>query len=207
MSAADAAPPGTGRRADPRLTPCAVASGLLMVRLDASVVAIADPASGALGTSVLVSLISGEAGATLTGELTDAGVPSALAQQLRQAEDAVAMGVSPVSADMPAGIRAAVVEGSGQAFLDGPLCLVGAALAALVASGGRGAARRPAEPRGRRPGDGGVHPFRGRAVPFVRGHRQSVGVLQRSPAPSLGSTVTRWKLHRSAEACGSGAAD
>lgn len=94
---------------------------------------------GALGTSVLVSLISAKAGATLTGELTAAGVPAALAERLQEAKDAVAMGMSPVSADMPTGVRAAVVEGSGQAFLNGvhsavvltgALCLVGAALAA-----------------------------------------------------------------------------
>ncbi|MFF3346852.1 MFS transporter [Streptomyces sp. NPDC002779] len=94
---------------------------------------------GALGTSVLVSVISAKVGATLTGELTGAGVPSALADRLQEAEDAVAMGIAPVSADMPAGLRAAVVEGSGEAFLNGvhaagvltgALCLVGAAVAA-----------------------------------------------------------------------------
>ncbi|GAA2272943.1 MFS transporter [Streptomyces atrovirens] len=98
---------------------------------------------GALGTSVLVSLISGRVGATLTGELTAAGVPSALAQRLHEAKDAVAMGVAPVSADMPAGLRAAVAQGSGQAFLNGVhtavvvtglLCLAGAALAAVGVS-------------------------------------------------------------------------
>ncbi|CQR65359.1 MFS transporter [Streptomyces leeuwenhoekii] len=95
---------------------------------------------GALGTSVLVSLISGKVGATLTGELTDAGVPAAMARGLQEAKDAVAMGVAPVSGDMPAGLRAAVVEGSGQAFLNGVhaavvvtgvLCLIGAVVAAL----------------------------------------------------------------------------
>ncbi|MFD7769601.1 MFS transporter [Streptomyces sp. NPDC059787] len=98
---------------------------------------------GALGTSVLVSLISGGVGSTLTGELTAAGVPSALAQRLHEAEDAVAMGVAPVSADMPAGLRAAVAQGSGQAFLNGVhtavvvtglLRLAGAALAAVGVS-------------------------------------------------------------------------
>lgn len=95
---------------------------------------------GALGTSVLVSLISGRVGSTLTGELAAAGVPSALAQRLHEAKDAVAMGVAPVSADMPAGLRAAVAQGSGQAFLNGVhtavvvtglLCLAGAVLAAV----------------------------------------------------------------------------
>ncbi|MHA5048158.1 MFS transporter [Streptomyces sp. SD15] len=94
---------------------------------------------GALGTSVLVSVISGRVGSTLGSELTEAGVPSAMSSKLEAAKDAVAMGISPVSGDMPAQVRAAVVEGSGQAFLNGMhaaavltgvLCIAGAALAA-----------------------------------------------------------------------------
>ncbi|MGW6027426.1 MFS transporter [Streptomyces sp. NPDC055099] len=94
---------------------------------------------GALGTSALVSLISSRVGSTLTGELTDAGVPGPMAAGLHKAEDAVAMGATPVSADMPAQLRAAVVEGSGQAFMNGVhtavtvtgvLCLLGAVGAA-----------------------------------------------------------------------------
>ncbi|QIJ60883.1 MFS transporter [Streptomyces sp. JB150] len=102
---------------------------------------------GALGTSVLVSVISAEVGATLRGELTGAGVPAALAQRLQEAKDAVAMGVAPVSGDMPAPLRAAVAEGSGAAFMNGVhlavvvtgvLCLVGAVVAALgLRTGGR----------------------------------------------------------------------
>ncbi|OKJ75869.1 tetracenomycin C resistance and export protein [Streptomyces sp. TSRI0107] len=102
---------------------------------------------GALGTSVLVSVISAKAGGTLRGELTGAGVPAALAERLQEAEDAVAMGVAPVSGDMPERLRAAVVEGSGAAFMNGVhaavvvtgvLCLVGAALAALgLRTGGK----------------------------------------------------------------------
>ncbi|MEU1025128.1 MFS transporter [Streptomyces sp. NPDC005904] len=93
---------------------------------------------GALGTSVLVSLISGRVGSTLTGELTSAGVPAPLAEGLHEAKDAVAMGVAPVSGEMPAQLRAAVTEGSGQAFMNGVhtavlvtgvLCLLGAILA------------------------------------------------------------------------------
>ncbi|MET9514382.1 MFS transporter [Streptomyces sp. NPDC002994] len=95
---------------------------------------------GALGTSVLVSLISSRVGSTLTGELTSAGVPAPMAQGLHEAKDAVAMGVSPVSGDMPAQIGAAVIEGSGQAFINGVhtaalvtgvLCVAGAVLAAV----------------------------------------------------------------------------
>ncbi|MFV0137381.1 MFS transporter [Streptomyces sp. HMX87] len=108
---------------------------------------------GALGTSVLVSLISGKVGATLVAELTGAGVPPGVAQGLEGARDAVAMGVAPVSAAMPAGLRAAVVEGSGQAFLNGVhaavvltgvLCVLGAVLAAagLRRPAGRTSAHR-----------------------------------------------------------------
>ncbi|MCX4789833.1 MFS transporter [Streptomyces sp. NBC_01221] len=93
---------------------------------------------GALGTSVLVSLISSRVGSTLTGELTAAGVPARVAAGMAAAKDAVAMGVAPVSPDMPARLRAAVVEGSGQAFMNGVhtavtvtgvLCLLGVVIA------------------------------------------------------------------------------
>ncbi|MFE4336001.1 MFS transporter [Streptomyces sp. NPDC056831] len=94
---------------------------------------------GALGTSVLVSLISSRVDSTLVDELTGAGVPASVAGGLGEAGDAVAMGVAPVSGNMTEQLRAAVVEGSGQAFMNGVhtavtvtgvLCLLGAALAA-----------------------------------------------------------------------------
>ncbi|MFD3533754.1 DHA2 family efflux MFS transporter permease subunit [Streptomyces sp. NPDC058664] len=103
---------------------------------------------GALGTSVLVSLISSRVGTTLTGELTSAGVPAPMAEGLHEAKDAVAMGVAPVTADMAAGLKEAVTEGSHQAFMNGVhtsvlvagvLCVVGAVLAAA------GVRRRAAE--------------------------------------------------------------
>ncbi|WP_424532491.1 MFS transporter [Sphaerisporangium viridialbum] len=93
---------------------------------------------GALGTSVLVSLISSRVGSTLTGELTRAGVPASAAGGFEKAADAVAMGISPVSDGMAAHLKAAVVEGSGSAFMNGVhsavfltgvLCIVGAVLA------------------------------------------------------------------------------
>ncbi|WP_434091091.1 MFS transporter [Streptomyces flaveus] len=95
---------------------------------------------GALGTSVLVSIISSRVGSTLTDSLTDAGVPGSVAARLDEAKDAVAMGVAPVTDAMPAQLRAAVTEGSQTAFMNGVhtavlvtgiLALVGAALAAL----------------------------------------------------------------------------
>ncbi|MEU2439659.1 MFS transporter [Streptomyces rubradiris] len=106
---------------------------------------------GALGTSVLVSVISARVGSTLGNELTGAGVPGGLAGKLAEAKDAVAMGVAPVSPGMPDTLRAAVVEGSGRAFMNGVhasavvtgvLCLLGAALAA---AGMRGGARTEEE--------------------------------------------------------------
>ncbi|MFD9042745.1 MFS transporter [Streptomyces bottropensis] len=95
---------------------------------------------GALGTSVLVSLISSRVGSTLTDSLTDAGVPHSTAARFEEAKDAVAMGVAPVSDAMPAQLRAAVVEGSHTAFINGVhtavlvtgiLALLGAALSAF----------------------------------------------------------------------------
>lgn len=74
---------------------------------------------GALGTSVLVSVISSRVGSTLTGELTDAGVPAQTAHGLSEAKDAVAMGVAPVSDAMPVQLTAAVVQGSHDAFMNG----------------------------------------------------------------------------------------
>lgn len=95
---------------------------------------------GALGTSVLVSLISSRVGSTLSDSLTDAGVPHAIAGRLEEAKDAVAMGAAPVSEAMPAQLRAAVTQGSHTAFMNGVhtavlvtgiLALLGASLAAL----------------------------------------------------------------------------
>ncbi|MGC9666148.1 MFS transporter [Planosporangium sp. 12N6] len=95
---------------------------------------------GALGTSVLVSLISSRVGSTLMSSLTAAGVPAPLAEGLQSAKDAVAMGVAPVSADMGASVRAAVIEGAGSAFMAGlhtaalvagVLCVVGAIVAVI----------------------------------------------------------------------------
>ncbi|MEU3948287.1 MFS transporter [Streptomyces sp. NPDC029526] len=109
---------------------------------------------GALGTSVLVTVIAGKAGSSLFGELTGAGVPASVAQGLQKAEDAVAMGIAPVTSDMPGPLRAAVVEGSGQAFVNGlhsavtvtgVLCLIGAVVAVAGIKGRAAEARTAAE--------------------------------------------------------------
>ncbi|PVC69403.1 MFS transporter [Streptomyces sp. CS081A] len=95
---------------------------------------------GALGTSVLVSLITGRVGTTLTGELTSAGVPAPAATALLEAKDAVAMGIAPVATSAPAQLRTAILQGSHQAFMNGVhtavltagvLCAAGAVLAAI----------------------------------------------------------------------------
>ncbi|MDQ0986303.1 MFS transporter [Streptomyces sp. V2I9] len=95
---------------------------------------------GALGTSVLVSLIAGRVGTTLTGELTSAGVPAPAATALLEAKDAVSMGVAPVATGTPAQLAAAIVEGSHNAFMNGVhtavltagvLCVAGAVLAVV----------------------------------------------------------------------------
>ncbi|MER5185521.1 MFS transporter [Streptomyces sp. NPDC002896] len=95
---------------------------------------------GALGTSVLVSLISSRVGSTLTGELTAAGVPAPMAQDLAEAKDAVAMGVAPVSDSMTGQVKEAVKQGAADAFMNGVhtavlttgvLCVVGAVVAAI----------------------------------------------------------------------------
>ncbi|MEU7474093.1 MFS transporter [Streptomyces sp. NPDC044984] len=95
---------------------------------------------GALGTSVLVSLIAGRVGATLTGELTSAGVPAPAATALLEAKDAVAMGIAPVATDAPAQLKWAIIEGSHSAFMNGVhtavatagvLCVAGAVVAAV----------------------------------------------------------------------------
>ncbi|MFJ8821145.1 DHA2 family efflux MFS transporter permease subunit [Streptomyces sp. NPDC102467] len=99
---------------------------------------------GALGTSVLMSLISSRVGATLGSELTSAGVPDRVTGGLAEAKDAVAMGAAPVSGSMPAQLRAAVTEGSHAAFMNGVhtavlvtgvLCALGAVISAGVLRG------------------------------------------------------------------------
>ncbi|MEU1555150.1 MFS transporter [Streptomyces scabiei] len=141
---------------------------------------------GALGTSVLVSLISSRVGSTLTDSLTDAGVPHSAAVRFEEAKDAVAMGVAPVSDAMPAQLRAAVVEGSHTAFMNGVhtavlvtgiLALVGAALAAF---GLRGRENEPHESTESTEHDGKVPSPA--AVPAAASIRSSAGV------PSAGTS-------------------
>ncbi|MFD7446884.1 MFS transporter [Streptomyces sp. NPDC059909] len=108
-----------------------VAGGLLTTALQMG---------GALGSSVLVSLIGSRVGSSLAGELTSAGVPGPVAPGLAEAKDSVAMGVWPVSPDMAVQVKAAVIEGSGHAFMNGVhtaaslagvLCVVGAVVAVV----------------------------------------------------------------------------
>lgn len=112
-----------------------VADGGVAGGLQATVLQV----GGALGTSVLVSLIGSRVGATFTGELTAAGVPAATAERLAGAEDAAAMGIAPVAPSMPGELRDAVIDGTAQAFMNGLhaavlltglLCVIGAAISA-----------------------------------------------------------------------------
>lgn len=105
---------------------------------------------GALGTSVLVSLISVRVGSSWAGELASAGVSTAQAQGLAGATDVVALGAAPVSDAMPGALRAAVVEASRATFVDGlhlaagvtaALCVLAAVTAAV---GVRRGAHEPA---------------------------------------------------------------
>ncbi|QNP68193.1 DHA2 family efflux MFS transporter permease subunit [Streptomyces roseirectus] len=170
---------------------------------------------GALGTSVLVSIISSRVGSTLTGKLTDAGVPHEVADRLGEAKDAVAMGVAPVSDTMPGQLKAAVVEGSHDAFMagvhtsavvTGVLALFGALLAVTVLRGRTAvevAAPAGLGVTGYVRGDGDV-PVAGAAVTLISlGGRQVGRVVSgddgayRVEVPGAGSYV----LVASAEGC------
>ncbi|MEU0121338.1 MFS transporter [Streptomyces albidoflavus] len=96
---------------------------------------------GALGTSVLISLISSRVSATFGPELAAAGVPAPVAAGLAEAKDAVAMGVAPVGPRLPDALHGPVTEAAGQAFLNGVhaavwvtacLCVAGAVASAWV---------------------------------------------------------------------------
>ncbi|HEY4977345.1 MAG TPA: MFS transporter [Gaiellaceae bacterium] len=72
---------------------------------------------GALGTSVLGAVLSGRVRATLFGDLTQAGVPRAVARLIMPYSGYVAQGVSPANSPlMPASLRPAVTEGAYNAF-------------------------------------------------------------------------------------------
>lgn len=102
---------------------------------------------GALGTSVLASILATKAGSALFGSLTGAGTPAATAHELEGAKSVVSQGVAPVLSSMPDTLKAAVTEGSRQAFvagfhaslaITGVLCVAGGLAAVL------GVRRRPA---------------------------------------------------------------
>lgn len=95
---------------------------------------------GALGTSVLASIVATRAGSALFGSLTGAGTPAATAHELEGARSAVSQGVAPVVSSMPDSLKAAVTEGSHQAFVTGfhtspavtgVLCVIGRLAAVL----------------------------------------------------------------------------
>lgn len=92
---------------------------------------------GALGISVLVSLIRAQSVSTFPAELRDAGVPLGLIDTLSNSTDGVASGIAPMMMDIQEPFRAAVVEATGAAFVNGLhaavvaaglLCVAGALL-------------------------------------------------------------------------------
>ncbi|GAA2718572.1 MFS transporter [Actinocorallia aurantiaca] len=102
---------------------------------------------GALGTSILLSVLSLRAASAVGGQFASAGVPAELAAGLEpHAKETVAMGVAPVPDGVSARVAAAVTDASGQAFMQGvhaavavsgTLCLLGAVLAVAVVRRGR----------------------------------------------------------------------
>lgn len=93
---------------------------------------------GALGTSVLISLISSRVSATFGPELASAGVPAPVADGLAEAKDAVAMGVAPVGPRLPESLHGPVTEAAGQAFLNGVRRRLGHGLPVRGGGGGFG---------------------------------------------------------------------
>ena len=92
---------------------------------------------GALGTSVLGSVVASRVDDLYLGELTDRGVPDQLAGRLASAtSDAVSQGIVPVPPGIPAAVRPAIVAAGQQAFTDA----LGTALvvAACVVAAGDG---------------------------------------------------------------------
>jgi predicted MFS family arabinose efflux permease len=92
---------------------------------------------GVLGTTILGSVLSSRVGATLTGELTDAGVPAEAAAHLGAAKELVAQGLSPTQAPnapaLPPALTDAIVTGSHNAFMAGlQMSVIVAAVAATV---------------------------------------------------------------------------
>jgi EmrB/QacA subfamily drug resistance transporter len=74
---------------------------------------------GALGTSVLGAVLSGRVTATLLGDLTDSGVPLAVARQIMPYSGYVAQGVAPVSPIMSSSLKLAVTKGAFDSFTYG----------------------------------------------------------------------------------------
>ncbi len=106
-----------------------------------------------LGTAVLISVLGARAGSAFSRELLDAGVPADLAEGLRSAEGAVAVGIAPVVEGMPAEVQDAVARASAEAFVSGAhtaavvtgvLCLLGALLSWTVVRRGANAVDLPA---------------------------------------------------------------
>jgi EmrB/QacA subfamily drug resistance transporter len=96
---------------------------------------VAFQVGGVLGTSVLGSIVTSRVTSLLPGKLMAAGVPAALADQLKSTSHAVAQGVVAIPQGVSASTRAAITNGSFTAFTKslGTAMIVSAAVLAIVA--------------------------------------------------------------------------
>jgi EmrB/QacA subfamily drug resistance transporter len=107
---------------------------------------------GVLGTAVLGTILSTRVGDVLFGELTDAGVPGAAAEQLSGQTALVAQGVAPVPPGTPTQAAEAITTASHLAFMEGfqtsmavaGAVALGAALIALLVRRGTSPTDAPA---------------------------------------------------------------
>ncbi|GAB2821706.1 MFS transporter [Actinocorallia aurea] len=109
---------------------------------------------GALGTSVLLSVLSSRAAGTVGAAFTDAGVPADVGAALAgHARETVALGVAPVPAGADPGLAAAITQATNEAFVTGVhaasatagvVCLVGAVIAVVVVRRGQNPVDVPA---------------------------------------------------------------
>ncbi|ROO90552.1 EmrB/QacA subfamily drug resistance transporter [Actinocorallia herbida] len=109
---------------------------------------------GALGTSVLLSVLGSRAAGTIGSAFTDAGVPADVGAELTgHARETVALGVALVPPGADPGLATAITQATGEAFVTGvhaaagtagALCLIGAVVAIVVVRRGQSPVDVPA---------------------------------------------------------------
>ena len=144
--------------------------GIVIVAASDAIVASAPPAEagiagglqatglqvgGALGASVLGSILTTRVGAALVPALRNAGVPLPIARHLAAAKQLVAEGLAPTGNSIPAPLQPAITSASHAAFMSGLhlallvamiVCLATAALGAFVTRPGGGEEEREDAP-------------------------------------------------------------